>query len=503
MEVIMAPEFLPKASFLQGWFRGFIPLLIALIACTPEANRSPIISSFSAEPSTGSTPLQVKFHWAVSDPDGDSMRATLIGGPGSCNATLISDTSHTWACTIASHGPFPQRFEITLLVEDEMYTCVETYYGRRCYTVNKGGQAQASLQLEVTAANETLKWQLQLGDAYPYAPSPAIALGGTVYAGSMENGTAYLNAINPTGTLKWRYPTLRLGWEANPAIATDGTVYVLSQNNSLKAIKPDGTLLWIALNVLTAPAIAADGTLYVGSSEPYLYAIDPNGSLKWRFGVEGQVVSDPVVAADGTIYLDTRRADPSSGLLHLLYTLNPSGTLKWSQKIFWNPLALGSDGSVYSCLGALSALGVITWGGTSPTCLGLPVLSGDGSLYYVEAGLPSLVARASSDGRVKWSFPSAGVSTRSTPTVGADGVVYIGFADGYLYAIQKDGTLKKGYFLGGEPSSAAIAPDGTVYVQAAGYLYALESTSLGLDASGWPRLRHDNQNTGRVEAPNQ
>ena len=50
-----------------------------------------------------------------------------------------------------------------------------------------------------------------------------------------------LYAINPDGSLKWRYQT---GYRVNssPAVATDGTVYVGSLNGCLYAIHGDSPL---------------------------------------------------------------------------------------------------------------------------------------------------------------------------------------------------------------------------------------------------------------------
>jgi outer membrane protein assembly factor BamB len=50
------------------------------------------------------------------------------------------------------------------------------------------------------------------------------------------SGDSYLYAINPDGTLKWKYLT-GSAMESSPAIASDGTIYVGSGDNYLYAIK--------------------------------------------------------------------------------------------------------------------------------------------------------------------------------------------------------------------------------------------------------------------------
>lgn len=54
------------------------------------------------------------------------------------------------------------------------------------------------------------------------------------------------------------------------------TVYVGSQDRSLYAINPDGTLKWtlpVGEKGLSSPVLGADGTIYVGSFDNSLYAI--------------------------------------------------------------------------------------------------------------------------------------------------------------------------------------------------------------------------------------
>jgi len=79
-----------------------------------------------------------------------------------------------------------------------------------------------------------------------------------------------------------------------------------SYDNYLYAINPDGTLKWkfgTGGDILSSPAIGKDGTIYVGSYDNYLYAINPDGSLKWKFETGNGVYSSPAIGKDGTIYV--------------------------------------------------------------------------------------------------------------------------------------------------------------------------------------------------------
>ena len=53
----------------------------------------------------------------------------------------------------------------------------------------------------------------------------------------------------------------------------------------------------------SSPAIASDGTIYVGSDDNKLYAIYPNGTLKWTYTTGDLIESSPAIASDGTIYV--------------------------------------------------------------------------------------------------------------------------------------------------------------------------------------------------------
>ena len=92
-------------------------------------------------------------------------------------------------------------------------------------------------------------------------------------SGSYPN---YLYAINPNGSLKWKFTTG--GWIcSSPTIGSDGTIYVGSGDHYLYAINPDGTLKWkfkTGNSIYSSVAIAQDGTIFVGSDDNYLYAIN-------------------------------------------------------------------------------------------------------------------------------------------------------------------------------------------------------------------------------------
>ena len=85
--------------------------------------------------------------------------------------------------------------------------------------------------------------------------------------------------------LKWGFGINDAG-PSSPAIASDGTIYVGSNDRKLYALKPDGTKKWefeTGDKVQSSPAVDSDGKIYIGSLDNKLYAIKPNGAKEWEF----------------------------------------------------------------------------------------------------------------------------------------------------------------------------------------------------------------------------
>jgi outer membrane protein assembly factor BamB len=56
----------------------------------------------------------------------------------------------------------------------------------------------------------------------------------------------------------------------------EGTIYEGSNDHYLYAINPDGTLRWkfeTGDNIYCGPVVSSDATIYVGSQDHYLYAL--------------------------------------------------------------------------------------------------------------------------------------------------------------------------------------------------------------------------------------
>ena len=71
-----------------------------------------------------------------------------------------------------------------------------------------------------------------------------------------------------------------------------------------------GTLIWefvTGYNVISSPAIGSDGTVYVGSDDKKLYAINGKTGVKlWDFETGSFVGSSPAIGSDGTVYVGSK-----------------------------------------------------------------------------------------------------------------------------------------------------------------------------------------------------
>ncbi|MFL6228160.1 MAG: PQQ-binding-like beta-propeller repeat protein [Pyrinomonadaceae bacterium] len=223
--------------------------------------------------------------------------------------------------------------------------------------------------------------------------------------------------------------------------------------------------------VRSSPTLAG-GVVYVGSSDGLLYALDAqSGAERWKFDAHSPVLATPAVAGN-LVFCGAR----SGGLAALDAA---TGKLIWTHKAGADaPLAWGHEsGDFYT---------------SSPTVSGDKVLygGGDGFLYALRRA----------DGREAWKLKTGG-RVRSTPAV-EGATVFVGSFDGCLYAVDLEtGQLKWRYETEGAKlnssefgydrrsiqSSPAVA-DGAVFFGARdGFLYAIEA------ATGALRWRFDHK----------
>jgi outer membrane protein assembly factor BamB len=345
----------------------------------------------------------------------------------------------------------------------------------------------------VDTADGSLKWKFNTGGRV--ISSPVVGPGGMVYVGSHGGGGhGRIYAFNPDDRLnqpngstlntatsnEWVFYTPN-NINSSPAIDADGKIYIGDDHGNFYALNPDDRLAaskvqsdpkkdtltsieWEFTNAgfnttaLGHPAIGPDPTgtlhrIYITSSDPAdhtLYALDPaDGSIEWSFDTGDE--SDFMPAADpdsGVIYMDEMGDE--------IRALDPDGiTTRWVTVIGTDNFTpvVGENGIVYAAgatgasTGKLTALnkttGAVIWEfsdtGSLDAVRTTPAIAPDGTIYF--GSKDGLLYAVNPDGSKKWTFPIPVASDDpvgySSPTIGSEGVVYIGSSsDNKLYAVN-------------------------------------------------------------------
>ncbi len=278
--------------------------------------------------------------------------------------------------------------------------------------------------------------------------------------------TTYGTADNP-GLEKWRFQTWISGVDSGAVVTDDNTIIFGSKDSYVYALNPNGTLRWkykTSEPIFSTPAIAADGTIYITSCDWYLYALHPSGTLKWQFSTREIISSSPVIANNGTIYIGHSQGR--------VFAISPNGTELWHydlpNDIYGDP-AIGTDGTIYigcwdNCLYALNPNGTLNWYfPTGNHVKGVPSVAPDGTIYF--GSWDGYLYALYPNGTMRWRC-KVGSGTETTPAISADGTIYVG--GDALYAVYPNGTMRWTFYLGTNrhifTSCPAIAAEGTIYV---------------------------------------
>jgi outer membrane protein assembly factor BamB len=297
--------------------------------------------------------------------------------------------------------------------------------------------------------------------------TPALGADGLLYVGAGHSVVALFSA---TGVQKWRFATAG-DVESAPTLGPDGTLYFGADDAKVYAVhSSNGSLKWVFAfpddsTTDSSPALGADGTVYIGCDKGTLYALDgQRGALKWSFQAIGEISGAPAIGIDGTIYFCALNSAKTESVTYAINGL--SGLQRWavthaSQSA--PSVAIGMGGTVYGSGVALASLidgvaleqramvwaidgstGTQKWEqGLARGSPGVTAVSIDASgILYVQSerpiavgGMGNLSALESLTGRILWEFATGG-SSNSSPAIGADGTVYVGSDDGWVYAIR-------------------------------------------------------------------
>lgn len=237
--------------------------------------------------------------------------------------------------------------------------------------------------------------------------------------------------------------------------------------------------------VISSPVVA-DGTVFVGSDDHFLHALDAaTGREKWKFSTNGNIRSTPAVW-EGRVYFLSLDGN--------FYAVNAqTGKLDWK-------FATGGESSP-------TALGLY---GMEPALEPIPdpwdfLLSSptvaDGRVYF-GSGDHYVYALNARNGTLAWKF-EAGDVVHSSPAV-MKGMLYIGCWNGVLYALDATtghlhwkfvtGTDKT-RFMQGIPGSPVVAAGEVVFGSRDNYIYALDS------ATGRQLWRRGNHGSWVIASP--
>jgi eukaryotic-like serine/threonine-protein kinase len=288
------------------------------------------------------------------------------------------------------HGTFP-RAQLTPDFWD-IYQSSPTVVGGSVYF----GAGDAVFALD--AATGAKKWQFTTKDIVHSSPA---VVDGVLYIGSYDRNLYALDAA--TGTLKWNFATVAdpenhnlEGIQSSPTVV-GGVVYFGCRDRNLYALDAaTGKEKWkYTITWMNATPAVSDGVVYIGSSIPtFFIAVDAqSGKELYKIDTQFPTFSSPAIA-DGMAYIGTFGGK--------LYAID----LK-EKKTAW----------VYQTEAAQKNAG--------------NHLMADGTPNYPTLFSSNFCDQHDIAGSKLFSLGSI----VSSPVI-ADGVVYVGSADGCLYAIE-------------------------------------------------------------------
>jgi outer membrane protein assembly factor BamB len=191
---------------------------------------------------------------------------------------------------------------------------------------------------------------------------------------------------------------------SSPAIGSDGTIYIGSDNNFFYAVNAiDGTILWTfnaGNQIQASPAIDGDGKIYFGTLGNQFFCLNHDGSQAYVIPTGGEIYSSAAVTPQGAVVFGTGDGK--------LYEVSKNQTVAFTYSV------TSGDG-IYSSPSVLSD-GSIIFG------------ANDGQLYQI-----------SSTGTFINSW-STSASILSSPVV-SQGRIVFGGIDHEVYTIQNSATL--------------------------------------------------------------
>jgi outer membrane protein assembly factor BamB len=275
-----------------------------------------------------------------------------------------------------------------------------------------------------------------------YLSSPAVS-NGAVYFGSGDGHVYALDAV--TGALKWTFETGDVV-HASPALA-EGLLFIGSWDTFFYALDAatgaerwrfktgDDPAIHNQIGIQSSAAVA-NGVVYFGCRDSKLYALDArSGAKKWAADNKGSWVIGSPAVKDGTVYFSTS----DGGMFHAVDAATGAETfaLRFEWPMFSSPAIAGNIVYLGSHEGKLLAIDVAAH--KSAWTFQTEASRGNGPALTNGKGQPNYAAAMASNfyddivAGVQKMFSVGAIL--SSPAIVGD-TLYVGSADGYLYAIS-------------------------------------------------------------------
>ena len=261
---------------------------------------------------------------------------------------------------------------------------------------------------------------------------------------------------------------------ASPIAGHDGTVYVGSLDGQFVALNPDGSLKWrysVGRKIYPS-ALVAGASIIFGTHEQELVSLSLQGQPRWKLPLQDVVDASATLGPDGLIYVVANGA----------YAVDLLGRLRWHKPTadhvrtapVIHPARLVIIGTTEGSLIALRLDGSLAWEVPLGGAIEGAASVDDQGLIYTGTGLGEIV-QVDQTGTVRWRFKTGG-EVRATPAIARDGTVIVGSYDGNVYAISPSGALRwKVATAGRVRASARIDADGRIYVGSQdNFLYCID-----------------------------
>ncbi len=311
-----------------------------------------------------------------------------------------------------------------------------------------------------------VRWKYNLGAPILYA-SPVIDNTGTIYIGA-TNGRFV--ALDPTGALKWKID-FATAIEATAVIAKDGTIFIGANDATLSAISPNGKVLRNATangSIRGGMTIDGDGVVYFSQAAMGGGEWRPDGTLYYS-----AATGDAAIAAGILCGLYCWRSAPID--MKASFTLAPNLSVRALEEYGsgfgvgpGNVVAFQSDGSVrWATRGPDSGPIYVTTSMFGVSADGDVTVYADDMLHFTRGGV------------LDWNYPiSADPYPRpvvTAPIVDAADTSYFGVNDGRILALDSHGAVSWSIDTRSRASEAfAMGADGTLYFGLGdGFIYAI------------------------------